>query len=168
MFAYSRLPMNFWSKVRADESGCWLWTAALHATGYGKFGVWKIRRTVGAHRYAYEHLIGPVPAGLQLDHLCRVRHCINPLHLEPVTHRENGLRGVGIHAQEARQTHCVHGHEFTEKNTYRWRGHRGCKECKRQRTREWIARNPEYIKATNAAGYQRRKAAALAASGGAE
>jgi HNH endonuclease len=91
---------RFWAKInkggpipehRSDLGPCWLWTAA---TNYG-YGVFRIdRRSIYAHRYAYELLVGPIPDGLQLDHLCRVPPCVNPTHLEPVTHRENILRGT--------------------------------------------------------------------------
>ena len=106
---------RFWSKV--DTGGeCWLWLASLYPGGYGNF--WDGTRHVRAHRWAYERLVGPIPEGLQLDHLCRVRVCVNPDHLEPVTNRENIMRGEGLTAKQARQTHCKRGHEFTEANTY--------------------------------------------------
>lgn len=87
---------RFWSKVDTDgPGGCWLWTGALNADGYGSFQV-ESRRSIGVHRYAYELLVGPIPAGLELDHVkaqgCRHRHCVNPAHLEPVTHEENVRR----------------------------------------------------------------------------
>lgn len=125
---------RFWSRV--DKSGeCWIWTAGKNSAGYGQFSL--RRRTVYAHRYAYERLRGPIPDGLELDHLCRVRACVNPAHLEPVTRRENQLRGESPIAQKARWTHCPRGHEFTPENTYyRPDGdgrHRLCKTCARIR-----------------------------------
>lgn len=75
---------RFWAKVdKSGPSGCWFWTASKTQSGYGMF------HGKGAHRYAYELLVGPVPTGFQLDHLCRVKHCVNPDHLEPVTPRKN-------------------------------------------------------------------------------
>ncbi len=120
---------RFWPKVdRADEDGCWLWTAALDQDGYGLF--WDGRKTVRAHRWAYEQLHGPIPEGRELDHLCRTHACVRSSHLEPVTQRENILRGVGFAAANARKTHCLRGHEFTPENTYvREGGWRVCRQC---------------------------------------
>lgn len=115
---------RFWSKVEKTD-GCWLWRGGLFRTGYGCF--YEVPRPGRlAHRYAYELLVGPVPEGLELDHLCRVRHCVNPAHLEPITHAENMARGI-----HATKTHCKHGHEFTEANTLLRNGGKGrtCRAC---------------------------------------
>lgn len=125
---------RFWAKVdKNGPNGCWLWTAAkLQGPGGGRgYGVFGIKgKNKPAHRVAYEILVGPIPDGLTLDHLCRVRHCVNPHHLEPVTNRENVLRGVGITARLHRQTHCKRGHPFDENNTYiNPSGYRQCKAC---------------------------------------
>ena len=125
---------RFNSRYEVHESGCWLWTAGTRS-GYGKFSV--KGRAFGAHRWLYERLVGPIPEGLQLDHLCRVRACVNPKHLEPVTHRVNTLRGYGACAVHARKTHCKQGHEFSEANTiFLRKGGRKCKSCKRRWGRE--------------------------------
>jgi len=103
---YWGLPLRFWSKVYADPSGCWLWASSL-GRGYGLF--W-LKRYLPAHRLSYECLVGPIPEGLTLDHLCRVRRCLNPLHLEAVTLRENILRGTSPTAHNARKVVCLRGH----------------------------------------------------------
>lgn len=116
----------------AEVHGCWLWNGNTTPTGYGQLYV--DGQTVYTHRWAYEHFAGPIPDGLTIDHLCRNRSCCNPAHLEPVTNRENNLRGYSLSARRARQTHCLRGHEFTDENTYRdARGRRYCRACKRQR-----------------------------------
>lgn len=122
---------RFWSKVqRAERNECWLWQAGVTGAGYPMFD------DVGAHVYAYRLLVGPIPAGLHLDHLCRTPRCVNPSHLEAVTCRTNVLRGVGITARNAAATHCLRGHEFTPENTYIPRsGNRNCRACIRLRNR---------------------------------
>lgn len=124
---------RFWAKVDKTE-GCWNWTGVL-LRGYGQFAY--RRRMVLAHRFAYELLVGPIPDGLVIDHLCRNPRCVNPAHLEPVTPRENVLRGVGPSAVHAVKTHCIHGHPFDEANTYiRTRNGtkiRDCRACNRER-----------------------------------
>ena len=125
---------------RPDLGPCWLWLGSI-AGGYGRYG--KGPGTTMAHRIAWEMEHGPIPDGLELDHLCRVRRCVNPSHLELVTHRENVLRGEGIAAREAVQTHCKYGHEFTPENTLPQScGRRGrrCRECKRAEGREYQRR----------------------------
>lgn len=105
---------RFLSKVEiVTESGCWIWMDAVHK--YGQF-CFDNKRTL-AHRFAYEFYKGPIPQGLQIDHLCRVQSCVNPHHLEAVTSRENTLRGTTGPALNVKKTHCKHGHEFNEENT---------------------------------------------------
>lgn len=125
------LEPRFWSKVdRRGEDECWLWQAGLDPKGYGNF--WMDGTTRHAYRVAYELVVGPVPTGLELDHLCRVRACVNPSHLEAVTHQVNNNRGESPSAHHARKTHCIRGHEFTPENTYvppKAPNKRYCKTC---------------------------------------
>lgn len=116
---------RFLAKVNKTET-CWLWTGGL-SHGYGHFSDrgWQ----GGAYRWAYEHWVGPIPEGLDLDHLCRITSCVNPAHLEPVTHRENLLRGETFQAANAAKTHCPAGHAYDAKNTYIYRDKRYCRAC---------------------------------------
>lgn len=121
---------SFWSKVdRRGADECWPWLAYRTAEGYGRFNVDR-RRPENAHRIAYRLLVGPIPQGLTLDHLCRNRGCVNPAHLEPVSRGENVLRGISTAAQRARQTHCLRGHPLFGPNLHiDSRGFRRCKKC---------------------------------------
>lgn len=111
----------------AIGDGCWEWLGAKQPSGYGKM-YWDYK-TLLAHRVVYELVRGPIPEGLQLDHLCRNPSCVNPSHLEAVTARENVLRSDSTAGRNGRKTHCKRGHEFTPANTYiRPRG-RECRAC---------------------------------------
>ncbi len=131
---------RFWTKVEKTET-CWLWTAAKASKqGHGKFMVqgknWK------AHRWAYEALVGPIPKGLTLDHLCRVPACVNPAHLEPVTLAENVRREM-----EAK-THCPQGHPLSGTNLYRQpgTGYRACRTCRNEASRRMRARRSSGVR----------------------
>jgi hypothetical protein len=138
---------RFWARVdRRGSVECWNWLGAVTANGYGRFSPrfggrsGKMRRQM-AHRVAYEAIRGAVPDGLVLDHLCRNRRCVNPLHLEPVTQAENVMRGVGVGAVNAAKDHCTDGHEFSAVNTYITpNGRRQCRECAKRRSREYYER----------------------------
>lgn len=135
------LAQRFVSRIEIDSRGCWLWTGQLDNYGYGKLYIGD-RRKVLAHRYSYETFIGPIPDGLQLDHLCRVRSCVNPGHLEPVTIAENIARSpIAPATINAAKTHCPQGHEYTVANTYMRGTSRHCKTCRREYKRRWRARS---------------------------
>lgn len=130
---------RFWSRVdRLDgDFACWPWKGRLQPSGYARFHLPGVGHGMAAHRFAYELLVGPIPDGLQLDHLCRVRHCVNPAHLEPVTGFENVHRSpITAATVNARKTHCPQGHPYNEANTLRYRGERICVTCRRRHQRE--------------------------------
>lgn len=127
--------------TEVPEAGCWLWTGAVDRRGYGAF--WFRKRVQRAHRASYIIHRGEVPDGLDLDHLCRTPACVNPWHLEPVTHRENcrrGDAGRNLADRNRAKTHCPRGHEYSGANLYvTTEGARACRTCRR----EWERRNAE-------------------------
>jgi hypothetical protein len=133
------LEISFWQQVdkngpvpacRPDLGPCWIWTGTIRGKGYGVF------QNAQAHRFSWELMRGPFPAGLVADHLCRTPRCVNPDHLEAVTDKENILRGVGAPAINARKTHCSRGHEFSKANTcHGLDGKRYCRTCRRMQNR---------------------------------
>jgi hypothetical protein len=118
---------RFWGMFEEDpDTHCWQWNGSLVQSGYGRHG------GTSAHRYAYELLVGPIPEGLHIDHLCRNRGCVNPGHMETVTIAENVLRGEGVTARQRRQTHCKRGHPLSGDNLrVTPDGHRVCRACQR-------------------------------------
>jgi len=158
--------IRFFAKVEVSKtsfyngSPCWEWAACLNRGGYGQFK-YKRETSLAAHRRIYQWFVGTIPDGLELDHLCRVRHCVNPAHLEAVTHRENGLRGQSPVALAAQQTHCANGHPFTPENTYIFRKasgeirQRACKICTRAYRAKSAARRRAYSKEYWAANRER-------------
>lgn len=133
------LPDRFLSKMRKDAaSGCWTWTgAASRGTSGGTYGHLQFeKKAYKAHRFAYERLVGPIPEGYELDHLCGNTLCVNPKHLEPVEKLEN-MRRSKVWSYWKSKTHCCRGHEFTPENTrVEKSGKRTCRECIRVRQRE--------------------------------
>lgn len=136
---------DFW--LRVEPTGfCWDWKGSLTYQGYGQFSVNR-SKTVRAHRFAYELLVGEIPRGLVIDHLCRNRACVNPDHLLPVTSKHNVLVGFGPTAVNARRTHCTKGHPLvvSEKKDR----NRTCVTCNLQYSREWKAKNAAKKGASN-------------------
>lgn len=123
------------SLVSVDaETGCWVWHGYRMPAGHGRVRV--DGKKVLVHVWVWGQFVGPVPEGLELDHLCRNPPCCNPEHLEPVTHRVNVLRGEAPAAAHARKTHCPRNHPYDEQNTRIYRGSRYCIACQRER---WVA-----------------------------
>ena len=131
------LEARFWNKVEVRTAmECWPWQATLDGGGYGQISL--NGKLLKAHRLAYELTRGSIPEGFTLDHLCRRRKCVNPIHLEPVTMRENTLRGNGIMGAHTRTQTCPRGHPYSGDNLYITpTGSRDCKVCKRIRNRKW-------------------------------
>jgi hypothetical protein len=123
---------RFWAKV--DVADCWRWTAAKTPDGYGIFRLTRGKQ-VRAHRWAYEHLVGAIPAGLTVDHLCRVRNCVNPDHMDLVPPGTNTLRGYGPSALNRRRERCAKGHEFRQRKKQRV-----CWTCQLEHINAWSAK----------------------------
>lgn len=130
--------VDLWRLISVGNAdSCWPWLGSLNNKGYGIFGSSKY-----AHRAVYVHVFGEIPEGLELDHLCRNPVCVNPLHLEAVTHQENMHRGMAASGINFRKTHCIAGHELSEENIYRRKDTPGrqCRQCKHRRDKQYYER----------------------------
>lgn len=149
---HATVEQRFWAKVNKDGPApeyrptlgpCWIWTAAS-ALGYGQIRI--SGKIVLAHRWSYEATYGPIPAGKQLDHLCREPSCVNPSHLEAVSPRVNVARGTSPAARHAIATHCPKRHEYSEANTYVSKnGKRFCRQCSREQSAKYFSANREAV-----------------------
>lgn len=123
-----RKATNVLERFEVDDNDCWIWTGKLSTAGYARAPGGRRGYHIQASRLMYEALVGPIPEDLELDHLCRVRSCVNPDHLEPVTHAENVRRGDGGRVWREK-THCPSGHPYDEQNTKWYQGRRYCRAC---------------------------------------
>ena len=133
----SLLPESIRNKIYPEpNTGCWIWGGALSGKNGNQYGNVRFNgKSRRVHRVVYELLVGPIPDGLDLDHLCRMGVCSNPQHLEAVTTKINVARGIGNPNQY--KTHCKRGHAFTPENTYTFRRMRHCRACNRTRALQW-------------------------------
>lgn len=138
-------------RTSQGENGCLDWTGYVTDSGYGSFRLKWSRKWIAAHRLMYQMFVGPIPDGLVIDHLCRNRKCVNPAHLEAVTHQTNILRGEGCSVLHAFKTHCIKGHPLAGDNLtvglMRRRNERGCRTCKNARERIYIQRKADRLRA---------------------
>lgn len=130
-------------RMTEKTAGCWIWHGVRNHKGYGNL------RGKMAHRVSYEIYKGKIPRGLQLDHLCMVKHCVNPAHLEPVTNQENKRRWA------ASLTHCPQGHPYSGDNLRIYQGTKRCRKCMTDRQRSWVTKNREKVRAYHRK-YQRK------------
>lgn len=148
---------RFWAKVNRTDA-CWLWTASLDPNGYGRFNTGAGGPTLKAHVWSWEQTNGPKTPGMDIDHLCFVRACVRPDHLQQITHRENLMRSDTISARAAAATHCPQGHEYTAENTYinPTLGHRLCRICRKAKMDRLNDQRRE-ANAAKGTGYGRNK-----------
>lgn len=147
---------RFFSYVfKNPDTKCWEWLNAANTQGYGRFYYGNF--TEKAHRFSYELKYGKITDGLQIDHLCRNRMCVNPDHLESVTLNVNVMRGMGVCAQNARKNHCPYGHEYSKIKVESGKFRRICRICKDNHRKKWRKENPELYKLKSRIYYERKK-----------
>ena len=142
---------RFWRHVEKTET-CWIWTGWITDGGYGRWRPARTAKSLPAHRVAYEIARVPVPDGLVIDHLCRVRRCVNPDHLEAVTFAENVRRGISFSAINGRRRACPRGHEYDHRN-----GRRRCLVCETDSKRRYVEHQHGRVLTSKLASYHRRK-----------
>lgn len=144
---FNRMSLHdrFFDKVYMSLDGHWYWIGASTGSGYGHIQDAEQRRMRGAHEISFELHGGVIPPGKEIDHTCRIRLCVNPRHLRPLTHRANVLGGTGPISANAQKTHCLRGHEFDEANTKTSMrdGHprRLCRKCAQAREKKRVRSN---------------------------
>jgi hypothetical protein len=145
MFNDPCLPLKIWSRIYIiPQTNCWLWTGPINRDGYGSVHFNQKQQQI--HRVFYETFKGPILKGTEIDHLCRVRNCCNPDHLETVSHQKNVDRSNGRKGS-LKRTHCINGHPYTPENTYRSpQGVRACKICRAIKMTESRQRNIEKVR----------------------
>jgi hypothetical protein len=154
---------RFWEKVVRDiDTGCWEWTGCRMWNGYGIIHGIVGNSYIYCHRLAYELCIGPIPNGLTVDHLCKNRGCVNPSHLDPVTFKENVLRGDSPSAVGARSTHCKNGHLLQLSPFRSLRGSRYCPICKKESEKKWRQENGDHFNSYNRSWYASHRSHVLA------
>jgi hypothetical protein len=134
------LPPNFWNKVDKTDT-CWIWTGCTSPDGYGRFGGWATHGTSLPHRASWSEVNGSIPDGLEIDHLCQVRNCVRPDHLEPVTHEENVRRAA------ERKTHCPNGHPYDVNRVSDYSGGTRCLTCRRANNAAYMRRRRRKVRA---------------------
>jgi HNH endonuclease len=138
---------RFLAKIAVSSDGCWVWTAGVTRQVHG----YAVYQGTSGHAWSYRYFVGEVATGLELDHLCRNKLCVNPTHLEPVTPTVNKRRSNCVSGINARKTHCKNGHAFTPDNILAKRGGRGCKACNRIACSEYWFRRRRFIYRNSAA-----------------
>lgn len=138
---------RFWKRINKTNT-CWLWMGSHTVAGYGI--VMRKGRIIYAHRVSYEMVNGPIPKGLEIDHMCNTPVCVNPAHLRAVTHRENIMRS-NPGGFNAAKKHCPKGHEYSPENTYVYKGRRNCRACHRTYLKEYKRRQRQLKRQQNQA-----------------